>query len=137
MLDSLVIVQSMQNHEIFTYLNEIDYLSYYTHALQSRATVGYPPCKRLVEIELKYGCETTLEREAQMLVHDLWQIKGQKTLDVQILGPAKPPVHTIKSVHSRKIYLKGDAMSHIITLFQTINTKRYVCSIFFTPNPVN
>ncbi len=135
--DSLVIVQSMQNHEIFAYLNEIDYLSYFADALESRAVVGYPPCKRLVEIELKYGCETTIEREAQMFVHDLWQMRAQKALDIQILGPAKPPVHMIKNVHSRKIYLKGDTMNHIVALFQTINTKRYLCSIFFTPNPVN
>lgn len=135
--DSLVIVQSMQNHEIFGYLNEIDYLSYFAHALESRVAVGYPPCKRLVEIELKYGCETTIEREANMLVDNLCQIRAQKTLDIQILGPAKPPVHTIQNVHSRKIYLKADAMSQIIGLFQAINMKRYVCSIFFTPNPVN
>jgi len=135
--DSLVIVQSMQNHEIFAYLNEIDYLSYFAHALESRAAVGYPPCKRLVEIELKYGCETTIEREANMLLDDLWNIKAQKTLVIQILGPAKPPVHIIKNVHSRKIYLKADTMSQIILLFQSINIKRYVCSIFFTPNPVS
>lgn len=135
--DSLVIVQSMQNHEIFAYLNEIDYLSYFADALQSRAAVGYPPCKRLVEIELKYGCDATIERESNLLVDEMWHIKAQKKLDIQILGPAKPPVHTIKNIHSRKIYLKGDAMSHIIILFQAINTKRYVCSIFFTPNPLN
>jgi len=135
--ESLVIVQSMQNHELFAYLNEIDYLSYFADAVQSRALVGYPPCKRLVEIEVKYGCEVTIERESQMLVHDLWHIKMQKNLDIQILGPAKPPVHMIKNVHARKIYLKGDAMGQIITLFQMINKKHYLSSLFFTPNPVN
>jgi primosomal protein N' (replication factor Y) len=135
--DSLVIVQAMQNHEIFAYLNETDYLSYFADALESRATVGYPPCKRLVEIELKYGCEITIERESHLLMQDMWSIKNQRQLQVQILGPAKPPVHMIQNVHSRKIYLKAVAMQEIIALFAATDTKKYLSSIFFTPNPVN
>jgi primosomal protein N' (replication factor Y) len=135
--DSLVVVQSMQNHEIFAYLNETDYLSYFADAMKMRSLVGYPPCKRLVEIELKYGCEVTIERESHLLANELMQIKAQKKLDIQILGPAKPPVHRIQNVYSRKIYLKSDSMNQIIVLFQTMSSKRYLCSLFFTPNPVS
>jgi len=133
--ESLVIVQAMDDHTIFSYLNEIDYLSYYQHELENREQMGYPPCKRLVEIELKCSSESVIEREAQHLATTLMTIQSRTQTQVTILGPAKPPVYKIKNVYSRKIYLKSASMASIVELYQKVDIARFQSSIFFTPNP--
>ncbi len=133
--ESLVIVQAMDDHSVFSYLNEIDYLSFYHNELENRELMGYPPCKRLVEIELKHTQEDALEREAQHLASALLSLQHKKNLDVTILGPAKPPVHKIKNVFSRKIYLKGASIADIVSLWQAVDLRKFGSLIFFTPNP--
>jgi primosomal protein N' (replication factor Y) (superfamily II helicase) len=133
---SLVIVQAMENHDIFAYLNEIDYLQFFTDALSSRQALGYPPCKRLVEIEMKHRTAQILEKEAQRLAHYLITQKNQSAYDIQILGPAKPPVHTIANTHIRKIYIKGADIGIILHLFNSIKQSSYKSSLYYTPNPL-
>ncbi|MCX5922832.1 MAG: primosomal protein N' [Candidatus Dependentiae bacterium] len=134
--DSQVIVQTMIDHAIFQYLNEIDYLSFYDAELEKRTMLNYPPCMRLVELELKNSDPHSIEREATHLMHTMMEINTKKELQLQLLGPAKPPVHKIKNTYARKIYIKGSSIQNIIILFQSINTYAYKSHIFFTPNPV-
>ncbi len=133
---SLVIVQAMQQHDIFNYLNEIDYLQFFHDARSTRQLLGYPPCKRLVEIEMKHHNAQTLDQEAHRLAHYLITQKNQAVYPIQILGPSKPPVHTIAKTHIRKIYIKSDDIGIVINLFNSINTQKYKSSLFFTPNPL-
>lgn len=133
--DSLVIVQAMDDHSIFSYLNEIDYVSFYQDELENRMLMNYPPYRRLVEIELKHTQEDALERDAQNIASFLMAYQQKKQLDVTILGPAKPPIYKIKNVFSRKIYIKSASMKDSITLWQAINHKQFGSLIFFTPNP--
>jgi primosomal protein N' (replication factor Y) len=135
--ESLVIVQAMDDHTIFSYLNEIDYLSYYQHELNNREEMGYPPCKRLVEIELKHTNEQEIEREAHHLASTLISLQNRLEGEVTILGPAKPPVYKIKNVYSRKIYLKSAAMKDIVTLWHAVDMRPFKSLIFFTPNPLS
>ena len=44
--ESTVIVQTMAEHHIFNYLNETDYLKFFTDEVKKRSTIGYPPCQR-------------------------------------------------------------------------------------------
>lgn len=134
--ESLVIVQAMDDHTIFSYLNEIDYLSYYQQELGNRKELGYPPCKRLVEIELKHTNEQEIERDAHNLASTLISLQNRLRSEVTILGPAKPPVYKIKNIYSRKIYLKSSGMNEIVELWQAVDMKQYKSLIFFTPNPV-
>ncbi|HRN78437.1 MAG TPA: primosomal protein N' [Candidatus Dependentiae bacterium] len=134
--ESLVIVQAMANHTIFEYMNEIDYIKFFTHVMGSRKMLGYPPYKRLVEIELKHTDELTVERDAHTLIYALQTNRSLKKWDLHILGPAKPPVHKIKNTYARKIYIKGVSMQEIVLLFASINHKKYKSSIYFCPNPV-
>lgn len=134
---SMVIVQSMSDHRIFEYLNEVDYLQFYDAELETRQMVGYPPCKRLVEIELKHANVTLLEYEADRLIRELRQHQPADAKDIMILGPAKPPVHKIKNTHARKIYLKANNHNDLARLFQKIDTATYRSSLYFTPNPIN
>lgn len=133
---SEVIVQTMSDHPIFDYLHEIDYLNFYANELEKREMLDYPPHKRLVEIELKSPNDASLERESHDLVHALLATQKNRTSDIYILGPAKPPVHKIKNIYVRKIYIKGSSMHEIIALFKSIDTRHYFSSIYFVPNPV-
>jgi len=133
---SSVIIQAMADHELFHYLNEIDYLKFYQSEIEIRTELNYPPIGRFAELELKHANETKVEHEAHYLINHLYTYIKNNTLDVTILGPAKPPVSKIKSIHSRKIYIKAQEFSYIIKLCKQIDKKNYSSSIYFTPNPL-
>ena len=127
----------MADHELFNHLNEIDYLNFYAHEMVVRNELGYPPAARLAELELKHINEKKIEDNAHNLVDCLYAYAKKMALPVTILGPAKPPVSKIKSIHSRKIYIKSNDFFCITQLYQQINRKHYSSSIYFTPNPLN
>lgn len=134
---SCVIIQTLADHELFKHLNEIDYLGFYQSEMQTRTELNYPPANRLAELELKHINEKKLEQETNHLIDHLYAYMKHNKLSITILGPAKPPVSKIKSVHSRKIYLKAKDFSVIAQLCRQINKKHYSSSIYFTPNPLN
>ena len=135
--DSTVIVQTMIDHPIFSYLDEQKYSAFYTQEIKKREQVGYPPCKRFAEIELKHEDETLLEKEAHALASSLRKISTTRPTTLSILGPSQPPVHMIKKIFSRKIYIKGETIAEIIALYSTIKKATYTSSIYFTPNPLS
>ncbi|GAF79558.1 unnamed protein product, partial [marine sediment metagenome] len=134
--DSLVIVQAMDDHKIFQYLDETLYLKFYQNELETRSIINYPPVQRLVEIELKHTNEFIIEREAHDLGITLQHHATRMKKQIQILGPAKPPVHKIKNTFSRKIYLKSAQIQDIILIYKLVDLNQYQCAIYFTPNPV-
>lgn len=134
--ESLVIVQTMINHPIFNYLNEIDYLSFYESEIAGREITGYPPTQRLAQIELKHTHESVLEQESELLHNQLNNLCKQHNLPITILGPARPIVHMIKKTHARTIYLKAKNMSLLAQLFDLADKTHYKSTIFFTPNPL-
>jgi len=133
--ESEVIVQAMKGHTIFEYVNELNYLQFYRQELQNRQMLGYPPSKRLVEIELKHPNEAIVEQDSRKFAAALRTHQQRNEIPITILGPAKPPVHKIKNLFSRKIYIKAAQIGDIITTYQHIDQKNYISSIFFTPNP--
>jgi len=135
--ESLVIIQTMIEHPIFSFLNEIDYVKFFNHEIEKRKEISYPPFIRLVEIELKHMHESTVDNEAIQLMTILLDAYEAINPDMMILGPAKPPVHKIKNTHARKIYIKGSSIQEIIALFHSVNRTRFRSQIFFTPNPVS
>jgi len=132
---SEVIVQAMGKHSIFNFLNEVDYLKFYADEIEKRKDLGYPPYKRLIEIELKHHNENTVEKEAIILACLFIELVKQKNFPIQVLGPSRPPVAKIKQIYIRKVYLKGGNINLMIDLFHQIQISSYVSSIFFTPNP--
>jgi len=134
---SEVIVQAMTEHGIFRYLNETDYLKFYGNEIKKREFLGYPPYKRLAEIELKHTNEVILTKEATNLTTTFLRDVKRNKHDIQVLGPAIPPISKIKNIYIRKIYLKGNNIKHIGMLFDEIDRENYHSKIFFTPNPLN
>lgn len=133
---STVIVQTMDNHHIFSFLKEEQYLAFYEGEIQARALLGYPPTQRLVELELKHTSEPTLQKESELLVSTLTTIQQRTDFKGSILGPAKPPVHKVKNWHYRKIYIKAGSLSEILDLYAQIKSLPITSLLFFTPNPL-
>ncbi len=130
---SQVIIQSMIDHPIFNYLEETKYPEFYTTEIAHREILGYPPCKRLAELEMRGTDEAQLEKEAQAIAEQLYTANKH---NIQILGPALPPVHKMNNWFVRKIYLKAPTINHIASLLATIDARNIRSRIFYTPNPL-
>lgn len=136
-LSGTVIVQTMADHQIFSYLDELSYLKFYHDEFENRKAVGYPPALRLAEIELKHHNEQALENESKAIARLCQHFILKNKLAITLLGPSKPPVSKLKNYHMRKIYLKGEAFAPLIQTFQALDQKNYSSMISFTPNPLN
>lgn len=129
-----VIVQAMASHPLFDLLDETAYLQFFEQELESRIMASYPPYARLYELEVRHPQEHVVEADACHLVAELQRITG--TAEIQILGPSRPPVHKIKNICMRKIYLKGHSTQQISSLLDHIKADTYQSTIFITPNPI-
>jgi primosomal protein N' (replication factor Y) len=134
--DSLVIVQSFDEHAIFQFLNEIDYQKFYNFEIAKRIEVGYPPFKHIAEIELKGNDQAVVECEAKLIVAYLQKFADQQKMEVSILGPVPAMVHKIKSVYCYKLYAKSMSRSQMIQLFSVLPQDQFQSSIYFTIDPV-
>jgi primosomal protein N' (replication factor Y) (superfamily II helicase) len=134
--ESEVIVQTMINHYIYDYLNEVNYTQFYKHELKHRAEVAYPPIIRFAEIELKHSDPVLLDQESNDIIQNLELIAEKNQLNITILGPAQPPVHKIQHMHARKIYIKSPDISQILKAYNHIIIKNYTSFLYFTPNPL-
>lgn len=129
--ESLVIVQTLVDHPVFRFLSEVTYPEFLTYELEYRQSLNYPPCTRFAELELKHDCEETVHQEALACVELLKKLEKPIT----ILGPAQPPVHKIKNVFSRKIYLKADSYKILLEAYGELKLVTRESALFFTPNP--
>lgn len=130
--ESQVIVQVMDDHPITTFLHEVDYLNFFTKEIESRKQLAYPPAGVLVEIELKHGCEKTIEQEAYRLT-EMLNAKNNNNKALRILGPVKNIVYKIQHVESRVIFMKGASLDCVIRLYNQIDKRLYASRLFFTP----
>ena len=78
-----------------------DYQAFYTDLLEERRLFKYPPFYRLVYIYLKHSKEQVAETAGIELGSRLRQLFSDR-----LLGPDKPAVARIKSLHIRKLVLK-------------------------------
>ena len=78
-----------------------DYQAFYTDLLEERRLFKYPPFYRLVYISLKHSKEQVAETAGIELGSRLRQFFSDR-----LLGPDKPAVARIKSLHIRKLVLK-------------------------------
>jgi primosomal protein N' (replication factor Y) len=134
--ESLVIVQTMLDHPIFNYINEQDYIKFYNYEIEHRKILNYPPCSRFAELELRNTMEHVLEAESKRCGQILHDFKHTTADYFMILGPAQPPVHKIKNVFSRKIYLKSTSYTAIHGAYQALVQLELSSQLFFTPNPL-
>lgn len=130
--ESTVIIQTMADQQIFQHLNERDYLLFCQQELEHRHELSYPPSIRFAEIELKHTNPTVVQHEADLVAAQLMQHD-----QIMVLGPTQPPVAQIKTVWSRKIYLKAQQFSTLQHAFASLSAIKIKSKIFFTPNPLS
>ncbi|HBY05839.1 MAG: Primosome assembly protein PriA [candidate division TM6 bacterium GW2011_GWE2_42_60] len=135
--ESLVIVQTLTKHPIFTFINEQDYLSFCEYEKNFREKLNYPPFVRFAEIELRNTDEAVLMRDAQACSLLLRNLIAQEINSLVILGPAEPPVYKVKNIFIRKIYLKSSSFALIHKAYQELKKQKLDSNMFYTPNPVS
>jgi primosomal protein N' len=86
---------------------------------------------------MRHTNEATIDQEAEALVHRLQKISDDERLEIMALGPVPAVVSKIKSVHIRKIYLKGKDRMAMIKLFASVPQYDLSAAISFTMNPVS
>ena len=134
---SLVIVQTLAQHEIFSVLDERKYVQFYEQELQSRMLLGYPPAAYLAEIEIIGSQESIVEDDAKKVGSIIREFIEKNALKVQILGPVPALVYCIKNRWTQKIYLKAALSKDLHAAYQAIDCAVLQSSIYFTPNPVS
>jgi primosomal protein N' (replication factor Y) (superfamily II helicase) len=127
--DSKVIIQTMHDHELFNFINEIDYLAFAQQELLVREETWYPPFCRLIQIELKHKNLIQVEKDAKTLTEYLQLHAASITNRVKVLGPAIPAIHKIQQIEVRHIFIKANQFSdveHLLKQCLTIPLKSQV-----------
>ena len=78
-----------------------DYAAFYKSQLKERADFHYPPFFHLIYIYLKHRNNDTVESASLEFGSRLHEVFGDR-----VLGPDKPSVARVKTLHIRKIMLK-------------------------------
>lgn len=98
----LVILQTRQpDSPIVRQVVNHDYLSFYEQLFEERRLFRYPPFTHLTYIYLKHRQENTVETAAVEMGGRLRGLFGDR-----VLGPDKPAVARVKTLHIRKLVLK-------------------------------
>ena len=135
--ESDVIVQTMTNHPLFSYLQETAYPLFCDYEMAHRKLLDYPPYTRLAYIEFRHEDESIVDNEAQQCYALLRDYITLHNVSVVLLGPAPPAVYKIKKVFIRVLYLKGPNAQQLALLFNIIPRQAINSAIFFTQNPLS
>jgi primosomal protein N' (replication factor Y) len=108
--DGLVIVQSFENHPLFSYIDELKYPQFCTQELAARRDFGYPPFTRLITIEISHAQEDQVIADAEQIKQ---LVRDSVAPEIVLLGPAKPLVSKIQHVHYRHILCKSERYSEV------------------------
>ena len=104
--ESTVIIQTMQDHDLFNFVNEIDYLAFAQQELTIRQESWYPPYCRLIQIELTHQNPMQIDADAKKLLTHLHVAAQLIDHSIKVLGPTIPTVHKIQHVEKRHIFIK-------------------------------
>ena len=97
-----VILQTQQKElPVVSHIVNNDYLSCYKEILEERKMFRYPPFFRLIYAFVRHRHESVAERAAQTFAEQFRSWFGNR-----VLGPDKPSVAKVKTMHIRKIVLK-------------------------------
>lgn len=134
--DSLVVIQTFDQHMIYQYADELSYSLFYEKEIKKRMEVGYPPCKHIAEIEIRHKDQMTAEKEASFVMHQLAFIINEKQLAVDLYGPVAAIVYKMNGVFLQKILLKSFSRKKMIMAFESFDKKAIESDLFITIDPV-
>jgi primosomal protein N' (replication factor Y) len=129
---SRVIIQAVQDHKIFDFLSELDYIDFCKNESQIRREVFYPPFCRLAQVELRSESAQEIDFDAVIVADFLRKMAHDLSLDVQILGPALPAISKIQNVEIRQIFLKAKQFATIHKALGLIDSVQIKSRVFIT-----
>ncbi len=128
---SNVIIQSMVEDDLFSFISEEKYEEFCKHELATRSELHYPPFGRLVQLEFMHKDEHVLSKEISEYVRKL-RLESLKTTPlVTILGPVEPVVKKIAGVETRHLFFKSSSFQSIRQLMQTVPVPQNFKSMVF------
>ena len=119
-LSGRVIMQTMRpNHQVLAAAIRQDYAAFVDHELEFRRAHSYPPFARMIAIEFN----STNIQKLNKLVEEMesWLENGAKARpelfkQVRMLGPAVPPIETIRGRHRRQVIFSSPQLPPLRTL---------------------
>jgi primosomal protein N' (replication factor Y) (superfamily II helicase) len=128
---SLVIIQIVERHEVFEFINEASYLRFYSEEIATRMLAGYPPCRYLIELVLQHKKAEIVSRESQEIAALL--LKNIAGSGITLLGPTTPLVARIQNKESRIIYIKASTRAETDFLISCAQKQKLKSALFVTP----
>lgn len=129
--DSLVVIQAFDNHPIFSFINEVDYIKFYEHEVSLRLDAKYPPCSHIAEIEFKSNDAQVVVAISSQVAQQIKNYAQNNNLAVDVLGPVASLVHKIKHVYSYKILLKSASRKQLVDSYRCIVMQDRSVSVSF------
>lgn len=135
----LVILQTHQpDHLLFDQIKNNDFSGMFKTQMEERQLFRYPPFQRLIYIYIKHRNESTVDQVAQEMATQMRTSFGKR-----VLGPDRPVVSRVQSLHIRKVILKVEVSAsiakarEILRLIQAnIQPKYPSTNIYFDVDPM-
>ena len=100
-----MLIQTWSPHNpAIVYASKCDIVGFYTHELEQRAQLGFPPFARLVRLVFRSKNEKTAETGAAGAASIL---KELIPADSELMGPAECPLALIAGNYRHQIILRG------------------------------
>lgn len=128
--ESLVIVQLIQDNDLFDFVSEQTYLTFAKKELEQRSMVLYPPFCTLLCLEFQHSNEQQVQDDALNIARYLTNTVQKNNLPITVLGPAHPVIHKIKRTEIRHIFLKSTSINNVQALVNSIPTDHIESSFF-------
>ena len=109
------------DNEVVRQLIAGDVGGFYANMLEERRAFRYPPFTRLIYVYLKHRDEQLLSTAAHEMASRLRQLFATR-----VLGPDKPPVARVKSLHIRKIMLKLEPSLNVTQVRQCLREVQHL-----------
>lgn len=135
--ESDVIIQTMGQHKLFSYLTEAQYHDFCMYEMEHRKLLCYPPYIRLASLELRYKDEAIVDDESHKCASLLANFIETYKIEMVLLGPAPPLIHKVKNIFIRVIYLKSSHAHQLVQAYRVLDKASFKSALFFTQNPLS
>jgi len=134
-----VILQTRKpDHPLFAQVKNNDFIGMFEQQMAERRLFHYPPFARLIYVYVKHRDETTADKVAVDMAAQMRASFGQR-----VLGPDRPVVSRVQSLHIRKIILKVEVTASIAKakqilhiIHENIHQKYKSANIYFDVDPM-
>jgi len=112
------------SHPVISFVREHNFLAFYNTQIAERQLFRYPPFYRLIEIIIRNKEEIIADSMATELSRLL-----RESFNDRVLGPSRPGVAWVQSLHIRKILLKIENQASPQKVREIIEVcRKYVCA---------